>query len=242
MRLKASASTMFLSHLWWLIEPLLHVAVFYVVFAVFLKAGGENYFSFLIVGKFIYLWFSKSVTAGAVSIVQNKGILAQRAVPKIIFPLVYILESFYKFLPAFFIMLTAILILHGIHFHTVFHLLLLMIATFIFITGVTLLCSIFVSIALDFSNLISIVMMAVMFVSGVFWDINAIQDDKIRELVFLLNPLGRLIDCYRLVLIDGVSYDIIVLLPAFIIGGGLIVFSVYVFKKFNNVLARCIFV
>ena len=44
--------------------------------------------------------------------------------------------------------------------------------------------------------------------SGVFWDLNAITDDTLREGLIALNPLATLIDAYRQVLLLGAAPDI----------------------------------
>ena len=57
--LKANAQRYFLGYLWWVLEPLLWVAVFYVVFEVLLKNGRADFLIFLAVGKLTFIWFSK---------------------------------------------------------------------------------------------------------------------------------------------------------------------------------------
>ena len=68
MALKADAARYYLGYVWWLLEPLLFVAVFYVVFQVILGTRTENFLVFLICGKFTFIWFSKSVTQASRSI------------------------------------------------------------------------------------------------------------------------------------------------------------------------------
>jgi lipopolysaccharide transport system permease protein len=42
-----------------------------------------------------------------------------------------------------------------------------------------------------------------LFMSGVFWDLNAITDQSLRDWLMVLNPLATLIDGYRQVLMLG---------------------------------------
>ena len=42
-----------------------------------------------------------------------------------------------------------------------------------------------------------------LFVSGVFWDVNAVADADVRRWLLLLNPLATLIDAYRQILLLG---------------------------------------
>ena len=49
MALRADAQKFVLGYLWWILEPLFFVAVFYVVFGVILQNGRGDFLAFLIV-------------------------------------------------------------------------------------------------------------------------------------------------------------------------------------------------
>ena len=66
--LKADAQRYFFGYLWWILEPLLWVGVFYLVFEVFLGTGRADFLVFLAVGKLTFIWFSKSVSQAANSL------------------------------------------------------------------------------------------------------------------------------------------------------------------------------
>ena len=68
MALKADAARYYLGYIWWILEPLLYVAVFYVVFNIVLDFGRGDYLIFLICGKLPFVWFSKTVTQASGSI------------------------------------------------------------------------------------------------------------------------------------------------------------------------------
>ena len=63
MLLKAESSKFKLGILWWFLEPLLWVGVFYIVFALILDNGRKSgdFILFLACGKFAFIWFSKTV-------------------------------------------------------------------------------------------------------------------------------------------------------------------------------------
>ena len=96
MNLKANASQTYLSYLWWLLEPALYVALFYVVFEVLMLRGQPGFLFFLIVGKVPFLWVSKSLSSGANSIRANKGLMGQMKLPIGVLPYTPILESLYR--------------------------------------------------------------------------------------------------------------------------------------------------
>ena len=88
MLLKADASKMTLGYLWWFLEPLMWVGVFYVVFDLILDSRrGGDFIVFLACGKFAFIWFSKTVIQGSNSIVLSQGLVGKINVPKTIFPM-----------------------------------------------------------------------------------------------------------------------------------------------------------
>ncbi len=200
MKLKSQANNLVLSYLWWVLEPLLYVLLFYFVFKYVLYRGGENFLTFLMVGKISFLWFSKAVTSGANSLIENKGLLMQRDMPKAMFPLVNCQEAFYKQQIAF-VVLFVVLIVNG--FSASFHwlnLIPIILLQYLLTIGVAAFFSVFVTIAQDFRMVIQLFMLGLMFTSGIFWDVNLIQDPNLKDMLLLLNPLAALIQGYREVL------------------------------------------
>ena len=51
----------YLGILWWFIEPLLYLSVFYVVFVFVFDRGGEDGVAFLLTGLVVWKWFSSGV-------------------------------------------------------------------------------------------------------------------------------------------------------------------------------------
>lgn len=207
MNLKAEASRFILSYLWWVIEPLLFVAIFYLVFDVFLGAGRADFLLFLICGKIPFLWFSKSVTAASSSIVQNKGLIHQIDMPKALFPYVSVHEALYKQWVVF-LVLFAVVMFYGYQPElNWFWLIPVMIVQYGLILVCSLLGALCVSFVGDFRLVITMGMMFLMFTSGVFWDINTLANPLMRDLVLTYNPIAFLIDAYRQVLMERSVYD-----------------------------------
>ncbi len=85
--LKAQHRNTFLGYTWWLLDPLLGVAIYYFVVVVVFHRGGEDYGIFLVIGMVVWRWFSAAITSASLSIVTQAGIITQVYLPKIIFPL-----------------------------------------------------------------------------------------------------------------------------------------------------------
>lgn len=82
-----------LGGLWHLLNPLLLAAVYYLVFGVLLGTdrGVENFVGFLTVGVFTFHYTSKSVMAGAKSIIANEGLIRSVRFPRAVLPVAAVL-------------------------------------------------------------------------------------------------------------------------------------------------------
>lgn len=204
MGLKNDASKFFLGYLWWVLEPILFVAVFYVVFEIFLNSRTGNFVVFLICGKFCFVWFSKSVTQASRSIVAAKGLIGKLHIPKALFPLAQIQEGLYKQV-AVFALLFLIVITNGYGINQNWLWLpSLMLLQYLLIVFFGLAAAVLVCLFYDFSPMIQIGMVFLMFVSGIFWDPRSLPDPEMTELILTLNPIAFLLDAYRGVLLSGV--------------------------------------
>ncbi len=110
MALRAEAARFYLGYVWWIVEPLLYVAVFYVVFDVILESQRADFLMFLMVGKLSFIWFSKSVTQASNSIVNSAGLIGKVNVPKTLFPMAVIQEGLYRQAAVFALLLIVLLI------------------------------------------------------------------------------------------------------------------------------------
>jgi len=66
--LTAETARTYLSYVWWLLEPILTIAVFYVVFGMLFERGGEGFVSFLLLGVTAWFWFQHSISKSVTSI------------------------------------------------------------------------------------------------------------------------------------------------------------------------------
>jgi lipopolysaccharide transport system permease protein len=202
MSLKADAARYFFGYIWWILEPLLYVAVFYVVFEVILDNRREDFLAFLMCGKLTFIWFSKSVTQASRSIVAGKGLIGRVDIPKSLFPLATIQEGLYK-QASVFLLLFAVLLGRGYGVDgSWLWLLPLVLVNYLMILACSLFGAFLVCLAFDFSMLISLGMIFLLFTSGIFWDVRDLPDPAMTEQVLALNPVAFLIDGYRQVLLE----------------------------------------
>ncbi len=209
MALKADASRMLLGYLWWVMEPLLYVAVFYLVFDVILDAGRSDYLMFLMVGKFAFIWFARSVNQSATSIVSHAGIIGRIDVPKSMFPMVLVQQNVYKQATVFALMF-ALLMLWGYYPGPAwFWFLPIALVQYLLIVACSLIGAVLVCYVRDFTMVISLATIFLMFSSGIFWDVRDLPDPRMARYVLVLNPVAFLLDAYRQALMFGAAPSVV---------------------------------
>lgn len=199
--LKAEATRGYLGILWWIIEPLVYLAMFYFFFTVIREQTDKYLIEFLLVGLAVWRAFAATIPFGARSIVMGKGLMRQLYLPKFIFPFVAVLTNFIKFLIIFLLLLTFLLATGAspnIAWGTIP---LLMLIQFILLLGICGVLAAVVPFLPDLNQIINNLLMILFFLSGVVIDLNKVPA-KFKGILFL-NPLAVLISDYRRVLIDG---------------------------------------
>ena len=207
--LRAEVQRNYLSYAWWVIEPLLYISVYYVVFGILLNRGGENYTVFLITGLIPWMWFSKSVSSCSDSILAGQNLMLQISMPTIFFPLIALLQVSIKQFPVFLIAIIFIW-LQGFSPNVYW---LGLVPIFIVQAMLTFAISCAIAAIIPFSRdlryLVPTGLTLLMFLSGVFYDYRSIASGW--QDTFLLNPIAFLLKCYRDIFITSTAPDFITL-------------------------------
>jgi teichoic acid transport system permease protein len=94
--LKARNASTGLGLFWWVLNPLLLGAVYYIVFGIIVPVGRD--LAYLLSGMFVFYYTSTSVTGGANSILSNARLLVNVSFPRLILPIVAVIEAGVGFL------------------------------------------------------------------------------------------------------------------------------------------------
>lgn len=239
MLLKADASKFTLGYLWWFIEPMLWVAMFYVVFNVILDSprSGPDFLVFLATGKLAFIWFSKTVSQASNSIVASHGLIARINVPKSLFPMSAVQESCYKQITIY-VLLAVILWFFG-YTPTSKWLWMAPVALvfYLMIVACSLIGAFLVCMLRDFAKVIPLGMTFLLFSSGIFWDVREIGDPEKIDIVLTINPMAFMLDAHRQVLMYGNAPDLSHLLQIALGSVFLIVVMIGLMRRYSQLLA-----
>ena len=91
-----------LGNIWHLLNPLLQIAVYYVIFGVVLEVdrGVDNFITFLAIGTLAYTFCQRSTLSGAGSIVKNLGLVRAVEFPRAVLPFTSTLTETLSMLPS----------------------------------------------------------------------------------------------------------------------------------------------
>lgn len=203
--LKAEASRSYLGLLWWLIEPIMYLSAFYVLFVLVLHRGSADFVQTFLCAAVVWKWFDSGIKGGSVSITTHRALLQQVCVPKYIFPFVAVLGSTARFIPVFLVFLAYLGLAGSPPSKTWLAAPALMFTQFCLVSSVAMLAGAITPLLPDIKVAIDNGLMILFFISGAFFDVNAVQE-PVRNYL-LLNPMAGLIVEYRNVLIYGIWPD-----------------------------------
>ena len=237
--LRSEAAQHRLSYTWWILEPALHMGVFYLIFKVLLQRGTPDFVAFLLCGLVPWLWFAKSVSNSSQSIIQGRGIIGQAFIPKAFFPLAAVSQDTVKQSVVFLLLFLYVFATGFPLTSNWLWLLPIIITQFLLILAVSFLVAFIVPFVRDFRYLVATGLTLGMLGSGVFFSYPQVVSPQNRDL-FLLNPMANLLVNYRLVLLHGETPLILSLAVISTISLAILALVFFLLRRFDNILTRSV--
>ena len=190
----------YLGILWSLIEPLLIMVVLTAVFTKLLGREAKElqipFAVYILIGRLMFTYFSTGTKAAMRSIRTNASMIKKVYVPKYLYPLSATLYTYVIFLISL-IDLFVVAILMGVKpswymFQAIIPIVLIFFLTF----GIGMILSTVAVFFRDVEYIWDVFSMLIMYVSAIFYTVTRFEGSVMMK-VFKLNPLYRLIECFR---------------------------------------------
>jgi teichoic acid transport system permease protein len=198
-QLRAQHMNTFLGNLWHVLNPLLVMGVYYVLFGIILNSVNRipNFLAFLAVGVFTFTYTQRTVTAGASSVFANSGIIRAIYFPRAILPLQTVIFQTLAFIPAVLTMLV-VTMLNGV-LPTPWWLLLipLYVVQLLFNLGATLITARIGDTYRDFANVLPHFFRILIYLSGTMYSVDRFINSALAQRLFELNPMYSFISLAR---------------------------------------------
>ena len=188
---------------WSFLNPLLTMAVQYVVFSTLFKSDIPNYPVYLLSGIVFFNFFNEAVSMGMTSITGNASLIKKVYMPKYIYPVSRILSSMVNFALAI-IPLLLVMVITGTAFTPALLLLIFdMLCLLGFVTGMSLLLTTSMTFFQDTQFLWGVISMMWMYMTPLFYPESIIPAQFLTA--YHMNPMYQYITFARICIIDGLS-------------------------------------
>jgi teichoic acid transport system permease protein len=179
-----------LGNLWHLVNPLMLIGVYYLVFGLILNTtrGVENFIAFLAIGVFTFQFSQKAALGGARTIVSNVGLIRSLQFPRVLLPIATVLRETMAYATAALIMFAVVLftgepvsvgwLLVPVAF----------VLQFGFNTGLALVGARLSDKFRDLVNVLPYLFRIAFYLSGVLYAADRYVDDPLLLRIFLFNP------------------------------------------------------
>tara|TARA_Y100001970_G_scaffold20703_1_gene23364 strand:- start:10094 stop:10948 length:855 start_codon:yes stop_codon:yes gene_type:complete len=194
-----------LGNVWHLLNPILSIVVYAVIFGVILKVdrGVSNFVAFVAIGVFVFSFSQKSIITGSQSIVKNRTLIRSINFPRALLPITSVSTEFLAFLPGLAVMF-ATCIATGANPKLSWVIIpALILVQFIFNCGATLIAARATARYGDVKNILPFVFRLLFYGSGVLFSVDAYVTNELMRNLFVLNPMFNILELYRWAILGG---------------------------------------
>ena len=188
--------------LWTMLNPLLLMIVYTVVFGTIMRSPQRNFAIFLLSGLLPWLFFSTAVLQGLTSILTNQDLIRKVRLPQAVFPLSVVGSNLINFALSL-LPLLLLMALRGQPFTPALLFLPVgMLILTVFVSGVTLLFSTFTVFFRDVRHLTEVLLQMLLYLSPVLYDLQMLGERgewwfRAFRLFLRLNPISYLLPLIR---------------------------------------------
>jgi lipopolysaccharide transport system permease protein len=202
---QSSAARTYLGVVWWVLDPLINMGVYYLVFGVFMGQRREGFVPFLLVGIVMWRFFEAGMKQGSRAILSSSGLVTQVAFHKVIFTLSSLLtqtiQMFFSLIP-----LVLVLVIYGVELSPQMLLFpVVMLVQMLLIMGLAMPMAALLPMAPDLGNLQDNFLRLLFYFSGIFYTITQVPVNI--QPFFWANPMAWIIHAQRQCLLDGETPD-----------------------------------
>lgn len=236
-----------LGFLWSLLNPLLLLFVYAVVFTYIFHPrfpGGDPYPLFLFSGLLPWLFFSGAVLDASVTLIDNGPLLAKVMCPPEIFPAVTVVSHLVHHLLALPVLLAALAVAAVAGSHdfpmTVWLLPAALVPWLLLAGGAALAISALSVTYRDLRDLVGHLLNLLFFSSPIIYSLDGLEVPPWLERTLRLNPLAALVELYRELAFDGTIPGPTIWLTALAVGIAGWLVGAFVFARFRDTLVESV--
>ncbi len=204
-RVQAGFSQHRLGVFWVVLQPILRAAMYGLVFGVLMGSDTrpDNFIPYLVVGVFIFGYFSRSWAAGARSITGNAQMVRSLNFPRMLLPIAAVIENLLELIPMIFVLAIIVTAFGEVPSWSWLMVVPVLALMTMFNMGVALISARLTVHVRDLTQFIPLITRILFYTSGVFYSLEKTLADQPRLLyASYFNPVGDFITLVRDAMIE----------------------------------------
>lgn len=194
--LKLKYRRSFLGYAWTILQPLLLMMVWVIVFSNLLGRNIENYPVFLLSGRMMYDFFSQSTTGAMKSVTGNSALIRKVNVPKYIFTLARVTSCMVDMVLSFGALLIVMLVTGAKFYWTLVMIPLVVIQIYIFCCGLGFFLAQFNVFFRDTEHIYGAILRALLYLTPILYEITRLPEN-LQLFIKAFNPLYYYVGQFR---------------------------------------------
>lgn len=232
-----------IGQLWWILDPILQVAVYFLVFDLIFKRSTPDFLLFLLSGVLPWKWFNSVIAESMGSVVGRQTLIRQVPFPKIVLPTASTIAGTVSFV----IGLTSLAVVYLLYLHRltpwILTLPLIALVQFVFSLGLALVLSATNAFYRDVSNVMGHVLRLWFYVSPILYTVDDLPKNPTMRFLYSLNPFTTLLSAYHDVIWGtptdpGHAPDFVALGILLAVSLVLVLIAIAIFKRVEPSFAR----
>ena len=241
--LKSSVADSYLNWLWWILDPILVMLIYSFVVQLVFSSREPNFAVFVFIGLTAWDFFNRTITNSVKLVKANKSTVTKIYIPKYTLILIKMYVNLFKMLISFGHVIVS-MILSGVEVgFNLLYIPLILCVLFAVTFGFGLIFMHFGVFIEDLSNVVTVLLRLVFYMSGVFYSIS----DRIGKVSGLaagllnnVNPLALIISSLRDVMLYNRAPDVLMLVVWLVVGVLVSALGVSVVYKYENSYTKVI--
>jgi lipopolysaccharide transport system permease protein/teichoic acid transport system permease protein len=234
---RTHADTAF-GQLWWMLDPLLQMVVYFVFVTIIFERKTPDYPLFLFAAILPWKWFSTTINDTATSVTVRQSLIRQVQFPKIVLPTSAVVAGTVSF--ALGLSALAVIYLFYLHRLSAWVLLIPLVAAvqFLFTLALGVLVAAVNAFFRDVQNVIRHVIRLWFYLSPALYTLDDLDVPQPLATLLRLNPFAVLLESYRDITWGTTAPNFLGLGVLTLVSLGFLMVSIYVFKRAEPAFAR----
>lgn len=238
--LRSEVANSYLNWIWWVLEPLASMFIYYAIFVNILGRGVDNYVLFIYSSSLMWSFFNRCMLFDVQSVRLNREIVNKVYLPKFVLLISNLLFNGFKILISIAILFVMLIAFRVDFTWTMLWVIPIWMLLILFTFGIGMIAMHFGVFIDDLSHALAIFMNMLFYLSGVFYDLEQILPAPWGPLLVKVNPIACFMSAQRNALLYDRAPDMIVLLCWLVISLALCAAGVRLVYKYENSYVKTI--